>query len=237
MPKAVNIALFDLDDTLFPERDFVVSGFGAVARHLADRFGGSVETWCTRLLELLDRDGRGNVFDTLLEELGARTNATLWALVHIYRTHRPKLVLYDDVLPSFARLRAAGYRLGIVTDGKSCVQWNKIAALGLATEVDSVICTDDLGAAIQKPSPVPFQVALELHGGTVAQTAYVADDLSKDFIGPRQMGITTIRVDRGWEYPVQRHRNFPADHRADHVVCDLKEALQIIFQMRRWERI
>ena len=47
--------------------------------------------------------------------------------------------------------------LGLVTDGKSCVQWRKLRALGLEARLDALVVTDDLDTP--KPSPEPFRVA------------------------------------------------------------------------------
>ena len=62
--------LFDLDDTLYPERAFVDGGFQAVGQLLAAPSGRSAASLAERLRALHDRDGRGRLFDTLIAELG-----------------------------------------------------------------------------------------------------------------------------------------------------------------------
>lgn len=227
-PRAV---LLDLDDTLYPEREYVISGINAVSDFLISctdldlrmRRGEIVK----QFVELLNEE-RGELFDRMLYRLGHHSSSLLSTLIHVYRAHHPSLALFGDVLPSFNRLKEAGIRLGIVTDGKATVQRKKIDALGLMEQVDTVICSDDLLAGCGKPSTVPFEVALcYLHIPPEA-AVYIGDDLSKDFIGPRRLGMGTIRIDRGLPYPLQPHTDFPIHHQADFLCRDLNQATALL---------
>lgn len=97
------ITVFDLDDTLYEERTFVESGFRAVAQLLSPRFdmnAGSIET---RLLAVLDSNGRGRVFDEVLNELGVGSGALLQECVEVYRSHEPLIHTYDGIREMLAR--------------------------------------------------------------------------------------------------------------------------------------
>jgi len=219
--------LLDLDDTLYPERDYVVSGLRAVSEFLASRTGLGMERdqVALRLQALLD-EGRERLFDRMLGQLGIDDPSLLSTLVHVYRSHRPAISLCSDVLPFLGRLREAGVRLGIVTDGKGLVQRNKIETLALAQQVDAIICTDDLLAGCSKPSTVPFEIALRYLQVSPEEAVYVGDDLSKDFIGPRRLGMRTIRIDRGFPHPLQPRTDFPDNHQADAVCRNMLEVEQ-----------
>ncbi len=188
--------LFDLDDTLYPEISFVRSGFRAVAQHLADAVSLDEEELFERMMSVLKRDGRGRVFDTVLRELGRRCSELVPVLVQVYRTHRPHIRLFEDVEPGLRRLRETGTRMGIVTDGLASVQRNKIEALRLESLVDTVVCTDEMGPGQGKPSVRPFETALEALDSEPTEAAYVGDDPSKDFQGPRKLGMVTIHMRR-----------------------------------------
>ncbi|HEY4633349.1 MAG TPA: HAD family hydrolase [Candidatus Limnocylindrales bacterium] len=187
--------LFDLDDTLYPERSFVDGGFRAVARFLAPRVGRSAPSLAARLVELHDRDGRGRLFDTLLAELGRPDDPDLvLACLLVYRTHRPRLAPFPGVEEALDALRAAGLRTGLVSDGHASVQRCKLRALGpVARRLDVVVLTDELGPDWWKPSPAPFRVACRLLDVESSEAAYVANDRRKDFTGARQAGLLTIR--------------------------------------------
>jgi putative hydrolase of the HAD superfamily len=195
----VKAVLFDLDDTLYPERLYLESGFRAVASFLASRLERTADELSDRLQVLHERDGRGHLFDTLISEsVVPDPDGTLaLACVVTYRTHRPQLEPFPDVESTLRRLRAGGLRLGLVSDGLASVQRRKLAALPrVAALLEVVVLTDELGEEHAKPSPVPFRVACELLSVAPAEATYVGNDLRKDFAGARQAGLGTIRVGR-----------------------------------------
>ena len=218
-------ALFDLDDTLYEELTFVRSGFRAVARVLAQRTGGDEAALFARMWQVLEQQGRGRVFDTILEEAlsGRQTADDVRLLLYVYRSHRPEIALSPDAKPLLASLRAAGMTLGIVTDGLGTVQRNKIAALGLDPLVDAIVCTDEIGREWWKPSTTPFTVALALLGVEPARAAYVGNDPGKDFAGPNAMGMRTIQIgDWGKDAVI-------ADaYKAQHYVTTLADVLPLV---------
>lgn len=143
--------LFDLDDTLYPEREFVESGFRVVARFLGSRFDLNESVLVRRMWGLLETRGRGRIFDALLGELNLYTEERLNTLVHLYRSHRPAIRLDESVRKTLRTLRDRGMRLGIVTDGMASVQRKKIASLEVEGLFDALVCTDELGREHWKP--------------------------------------------------------------------------------------
>jgi putative hydrolase of the HAD superfamily len=193
----VKAVLFDLDDTLYPERTFVHAGFEAAAVFLAPIVERPSAVLLSRLEQLHDRDGRGRLFDTLLGELEVadedRVLAT--AAVHAYRTQTPTLEPFPDAVTVLEDVRAAGMRTGLVSDGLASVQRRKLSALPRVGELlDVVVLTDELGPGFAKPSPVPFLVACRLLDMSPADVAYVGNDPRKDFTGARAAGLRTFRV-------------------------------------------
>ena len=194
-PDAV---LFDLDDTLYVERTFVDGGFQAVARMLAPILGRTTGDIARHLGALHDRDGRGRLIDTLLEESGWPDDPELvLTAVLAYRTHRPKLVPGDGVVETLDRLRSAGIKTGLVSDGSSGVQWRKLMALApIRRRLDAVVMTDELGPGFAKPAPIAFHVACRMLHASPARSWYVANDPRKDFVGARRAGLATIFAGR-----------------------------------------
>jgi putative hydrolase of the HAD superfamily len=66
----MKVYVFDLDDTLYEERTYVVSGFRAVAGFLSDRFGVDFHESLEWMLAELEKAGRGRIFNRLLVERG-----------------------------------------------------------------------------------------------------------------------------------------------------------------------
>lgn len=188
--------LLDLDDTLYPERNYFESGVRAVA----DWLGGG--EWPARLVDDVARHGRAGVLDRIPLPPGQSEGSWRAALLMVYRTHTPVLTPFDDMAPFIAACRAHGCRLGLVTDGKSAVQWRKLRALGLDTLLDAIICSDDIDSA--KPATRPFEAACGLLGTAPANTIYLADDASKDFIGPHRLGMDSMQISRNLPYPLAK---------------------------------
>ena len=63
------ILIFDLDDTLYKEREFVKSGFKAVSRYLHFKFNLNEKKIFLQLLKILKKNGRGKIFDILCFQL------------------------------------------------------------------------------------------------------------------------------------------------------------------------
>jgi putative hydrolase of the HAD superfamily len=221
--------LFDLDNTLYPEEQFVVGGFRAAARFLAKRAKLDSERLLERMLEILHSDGRGRVFDILLKEIEIDCGAWLPSLLHVYRSHRPIISLFPDAAGVLRTLKQRGLRLGLVTDGLASVQRRKIAALGLEAYMDPIVCTGELGQGRAKPSPIPFEVALTLLDVAAKNVAYVADDISKDFAGPNRLGMKSVRVrSTGLVGVSERERPIDPMFEPQMTAASLREAVGIL---------
>ena len=183
-----------MDNTLYPEEEFVVSGFRAAAQCLAKHTHRDAQVLLQQMLRILGAHGRGRVFDILLQELDFDSAKWLPTLLQIYRSHPPVLSLSPGTAAILRALKNRGLRLGLVTDGLASTQRRKIAALGLEAYMDAIVCTGELGKGCAKPSPVPFEVALTLVDVAPKAAAYVADDISKDFAGPNHLGMKSVQI-------------------------------------------
>lgn len=217
--KAIDAVLFDLDDTLYEEMNFVTAALERVARFLAARAFPSADQFLAEMLDILETVGRGRVFDIVLERHGLPSS---WVrpLLYVYRSADPELALFSDALPLLDDLRRRHVRTGIVTDGSALVQANKVRGLGLNQLVDVVVYTDTLDEGAAKPAPTGFLVALELLGSEPAVSAYVANDVRKDFAGPRSLDMTGVLVTRRMLGDLDSQ---PRDAHPDHIVADLSE--------------
>ncbi len=186
--------VFDLDDTLYLERDYVRGGFDAVGLHAERTHGirGLSET-CWALF----RQGvRGDTFDRALRLLGVAPDPDLVReLVAAYRAHSPDIALLADARRCLEAAQEAAF-LGIVTDGPAVSQRAKIAALGTDAFVDHTIVTAELGAEFAKPDPRAFALLETASGSRGTDCVYVADNPAKDFAGPKSLGWRTVRVRR-----------------------------------------
>lgn len=214
------VVVFDLDDTLYLERDFVRSGFAAVGTWLKARYG--VDDFEARAWDLFLAGRRGDVFDRALPRLGLDPQpALIRRLVTVYREHAPTIRLERAAADLLTAL-SGRCRLAVLTDGYHDTQRRKIAALGLDTRCRPVVCTDRWGREHWKPSPRGFlhiQQALE---APPERCIYIGDNPAKDFRAPKALGWRTLRL----RHPEGQHaRAAPASplDDADATVTSLAE--------------
>lgn len=227
---SVKAVVFDLDDTLFPESDYVESGFKAVAEYAEKTLG--LDGAYAELTELFERD-RARVFDRFAADHGL-DGTTAAQLTELYRDHKPELTLADDVKETLAKLRADGFKLGIITDGRPRGQRNKIAALGLETMVDKITITDELGGAeFRKPDPKAFELMCKELGVAPDEMMYVGDNPQKDFAIGRT-GIVTVRIVNDGLYNDRDYLDGIAPYRTINNIRELRKVMEehdVISQM------
>ncbi|NHF73084.1 HAD family hydrolase [Paracoccus xiamenensis] len=202
--------VFDLDDTLYLERDFAFSGFEAVGDHIRDQHGvGGFAATCRMLF---DGPHRATIFDEALRR--HHLSLPIAELVAIYRDHSPHIALCADAARYVLR---GGF--GLITDGPERTQRAKIAALGLAQFCDQIIPTGQWGQGFGKPHPRAYLAIADAAGGR--RCVYVADNAAKDFVTPNRMGWLTVQILR----PGRVHDGSAPDaaHAAQAVITSLDQ--------------
>lgn len=231
MIKAI---IFDLDDTLYYEQDYVKSGFRAVSRYIGSKYGVSEKEFYKLQLDILEKEGRGKVFDLALENFSLPQDE-VEKMLAVYRSHEPEgIQLYEDVEYILEKLKKEGkYKTGIITDGNAQVQWNKIKSLGLIDLVDEIIVTDDYGVDKRKPAPFAYLRLLEIFKIRAEEAVYIGDNPLKDFIGARGLGMKTIRIIR--EKGMHIEKRMEPVYEADFEVNTLRDMEEILDRMDRSE--
>lgn len=215
----IECLVFDLDDTLCPERPFVLARLAAVARRLAERYGPRLD-WQAALVAAYEADLRTRVFDRVLEQAGlAPDPATISDLVGAYRDGPVEVALYPDAEPAL-EFWSRRLPLALVTDGYGPTQRAKVAALGIGRYFRQIVFTADLGPQGVKPSLVPLrQVRAGI--GFAGPAAYVGDNPALDFPGPKQLGWLAVRIVRPGAKSARAEAAAPAA--PDAVISGLEE--------------
>lgn len=231
MDKSVGV-VFDLDDTLYLERDYARSGFHAVGEWCSEWLGLKGVQECAQML--FDEGRRGNIFDVVLERLGAVPDpSTVARMVRRYREHVPDIKLLPDVVECLTRLEEAGtVYLSLLTDGNPVSQRSKINALGLRDRFNTTVITGEWGIEYFKPHLRGYQYIESKSVGCQGRFVYIADNPSKDFFAPQILGWNAIRVRRPGG--LHEDRECPPQL-ARFEVSNLEEIPNLIFDLYRIE--
>jgi putative hydrolase of the HAD superfamily len=187
--------VFDLDDTLYPERQYALSGFAAVADWAGGSLGIPSEQGYAELEAYFNDGVRGDTFNRWLEAHDLESDRWIPDMVKVYRDHTPRLEPYPETRAVLKTL-GSEYRLGLITQGHKPGQQRKLEALDLTEAFEAVVIMGEEDRQDWKPGKVPFErllAEMDLQG---EQAAYIGDNPLKDFVGARQLGMLTIWVRR-----------------------------------------
>ena len=149
---------------------------------------------------------RALFIDAYAEELrslpGLRADEALVGKVasRIYETYQDPVhwAAFPDVLPALEVLRAAGVRMGVVSDwghGLEAI----LLELELGRYLEFLVASARLGVA--KPDPRVFDLALARIGARPEECLYIGDTYVKDIMGARAAGIAAVLLDRSGDMP------------------------------------
>lgn len=190
------LVLMDLDNTL-------VNRNGAVTDWATDfsaARGLSVEA-LQAVSEALRERATPETFEGLRSILGLAESALeLW---DSYVAGLAARVVCDPAMLSrLDRLRAAGWSVGVLTNGAADIQRAKLTATGILDRVDAVCISEEVGA--RKPEPKAFQVAVARCGGELPGDVWmVGDNPVTDIVGAGAAGLRTVWISAGsdWSTP------------------------------------
>lgn len=182
----LKVIIFDLDDTLYSEKEYVRSGYRAVEKLLSQVEDAEQKLWKAF-------EEKKSAIDEVLISEGIYTDELKKLCLETYRHHQPDIHRYDGVMEMLMVLRNQGYLLGIITDGRPEGQWAKINALDLEKYVNHIIVTDELGGIeYRKPNEKAFVLMKEHFSVNYSEMCYVGDNTLKDFVAPKQLGMKSV---------------------------------------------
>jgi putative hydrolase of the HAD superfamily len=177
--------IFDLDDTLYSEKDYVISAL-SFAGNLIQRLFNITEAAHILLNSYNEgiQDPISALYDT--EMLPGHTKSEI---VMAMRAHIPNICLSPSASIILDYLRSNSMGFGIITDGRSLTQRAKMAALG-CLDADFVSISEEV--QIPKTDTARF---LQVEAKFPSQIyCYIGDNPAKDFIAPNKLGWETVML-------------------------------------------
>ena len=186
------VVVFDLDDTLYKEIDFLKSGYRKVAEQVAKQYGCDARAIYEQLLKWY-YNGE-NAFACMNEEYGFGNPINEY--LDIYRYHHPTITLSDETKDTLSKLKEVDVVLGIITDGREITQKQKVEALDLEEWIpmEMVIINED--KKYFKPNHWSYDKMMlkcyQKYPDNNFDFFYVGDNTEKDFIAPNQLEWTSV---------------------------------------------
>lgn len=219
------VIVFDLDDTLYKEQDFLISAYKEIATYIEKRY--TIKYIFEKMIENYHQ--HKNVFEELIKQYG--TMLTLDKLLYIYRHHEPKKCYVEtdvfNILTSLASQK--NVFLGIMTDGRSITQRNKIRCFQLSKffNEDMIIISEEFGS--KKPDIKNYLFFMNKVPN--ASYYYIGDNTFKDFITPNTLRWTSIcLLDNENKNIHKQDFSLPIAYLPQYKVDNLSDILTIIYK-------
>ncbi len=178
--------VFDLDDTLFDHKDWILRKLRLLWQS-EEKWLPAEDRFLRDSLAILEEGQRSTLFDVYARQYELSESQRL-TLIASYRAARPVSGrIYPDVAGALAQLRRRGLRLALLTDNPAQSQRDKLAATGLAPAFDAVVLTGELGTP--KPAAAAFEAVAQRMGLAPQQLVMVGDHVFRDSLGALDAGF------------------------------------------------
>ena len=187
--------LFDLDNTLLDFMHMKRVAIDAAVSAMVDA-GMPVphEEAFREIYQLYEQVGieHQEIFQLFLKQrFGEVQYPWLAAAIIAYRRARDGvMVTYPHVRATLVELLRRGLKLAVISDAPRLNAWLRLCQLDLHHSFDPVVTFEDTGH--RKPSPMPFERALERMALKPSQVIMVGDWPERDMVGAKRLGIKTI---------------------------------------------
>lgn len=102
------------------------------------------------------------------------------------------LRLFPETMSTLIYLKSKGYHLGVISNGITIKQWEKLIRLGLHHFFDEVVTSEEAGA--EKPDERIFQLALDKMGCRPEKSIMIGNKFSEDILGAINIEMPAILV-------------------------------------------
>jgi putative hydrolase of the HAD superfamily len=189
------VVIFDLDDTLYSEVDYLRSAYRFISRHLHADINKDIYEEMIGLYE-----NKEAVFDIIKTRYSISTSID--EMVSLYRFHLPSIELREGALHLLEILKSLNIKTALLTDGRGITQRNKLKALKIEHFFDPIVISEEFGS--EKPDSrnyLYFEEKFPRHS-----FVYIGDNIKKDFKVPNELKWQTIGIkDQGQHIHTQDH--------------------------------
>jgi putative hydrolase of the HAD superfamily len=224
----VRALIFDLDNTLYDESQYVTPAFHCISSFLSSKSGISERRLFDKLTVDLKKKGSmyPKLFNDVLKDLGLDSEM-IHEVLSIYANVDAKLDLFPDSERVLTQLKWSGKKLCLVTNGGAKIQRNKLRHLNVARFFDEVVFSRETNEAVDKPHPAAYKAALDKLGVLPCESLCVGDNPYTDFWGAKCLGMRTARLLWG-EF---KDAKVSAEYEADYFIESLSVLLKLVEEL------
>ncbi len=192
--------LFDLDDTLYDSSSFANRARNEAIKRMIDAGLNTTEEKAKEILKKIIYQKGSNYnkhFDDLVKAVMGRYDPKIITM-GIITYHNVKFALlrpYPETIKTLIQLKKMNLKLGVLTDGLTIKQWEKLIRLGIADFFDVVITSEEYG--LGKPNLEFYEYALKKMDLKPEEVVYVGDRVDRDIIPSIEIGMYPIRIKLG----------------------------------------
>lgn len=219
----IKAILFDLDNTVLDR----TRSLELYLTWEADEHLNLSHDDCERYIEsFMELDANGmtakeKVYADLIKQFGLQF--TVAELTDTYRTQFGRFSCEKrHAKDAVTTLRSNGLKTGIVSNGKSPFQENKLTDLGMADDFDTVVVSESAG--VRKPDPAIFALACDNLGVSAADCVFVGDNPVADIEGANKVGMFSVFVPS---------RHYPACAVADAICRDMRDLPSVVAEANK----
>jgi putative hydrolase of the HAD superfamily len=199
---------FDLDNTLFDHREAASRGLESLVLEKGWKYQSDqnmrhewhrleefyFDQFVTGVLTLTEHR-RSRMRDLLVSTDSQVEEEHLDALWSEYLMHYSNSwVAFADTHTILSEFKAAGYKLGVLTNGQQTQQEAKLKAMGIADLFDAVLAIGTVDA--MKPDPRAFAHLCRILGCEPGEVLFVGDDLDYDVRPATNSGLHGVWLNR-----------------------------------------
>lgn len=161
-----------------------------------------------------------NAFKSLLGQfnIGISSSDIDWFNEIYLHNHLKYVQLVEGALDAIFIVKENGYHCGVISDIDKDYQLRQFQALNLDNAFHSITTSEEVRT--YKPNPYIFKIALDKANCRGNESLMIGDSYSKDIVGGKNMGMTTIWINR-------YQNNADKAILADYIVDQFKEIIPI----------
>lgn len=196
-PNDDRVVFFDVDDTLLDTSTFAETARKAAIELMVDNGLPLDKDEAYGVLKTIIRQKGSNYgkhFNILTEVVLGHEDPMLVALGMI-TYHNVKIALlrpFAETIDTLIYLKSQEYRLGVISNGITIKQWEKLVRLNVYSFFDEVITSEEVGA--KKPDKLIYDVALRKMNGDPEKSIMIGNKFKEDALGAVNAGMSAILV-------------------------------------------